>query len=270
MFTNLIESASHVREFKRRSSFFLITVGAYAVILFAAGVASVYAYDAQLEAQTNSLEVLSWVPPVTRVVPDPPRNQPPVIRRSTPTTAPVDPNITRPERTDFVSRTDDPTRIPPNVGVTGSTTPVITEGAVLSHRNADPPFVPSSDRGCLTCNGTSTAPRVDTETKPPDPPPVKPPATERVTSRVLSSKAVNLPQPAYPAMAKQIRVQGAVAIQILVDEQGKVISAQVVSGNALLTSAARDAAMRARFTPTVLNGQPVKIQGVITYNFVLQ
>jgi protein TonB len=87
---------------------------------------------------------------------------------------------------------------------------------------------------------------------------------------VLSSKVVNLPQPAYPAMAKQIRVQGPVAIQILVDEQGKVISAQVVSGNALLTSAARDAAMRARFTPTILNGQPVKIQGVITYNFVLQ
>ena len=57
MFTNLIESASHVREFKRRSSFFLITVATYAVILFAAGIASVYAYDAQLEAQTSGLIV---------------------------------------------------------------------------------------------------------------------------------------------------------------------------------------------------------------------
>src|SRR5215468_91847 len=73
MFTNLIESASHVREFRRRSSFFLITVGAYAVILFAAGVASVYAYDAQLEAQTSSLELLNWVPPVAPVHPDRPQ-----------------------------------------------------------------------------------------------------------------------------------------------------------------------------------------------------
>src|SRR5262245_6094653 len=66
MFTNLIESASHAKEYKRRSSFFLITVAAYAVVLFAAGIVSVYAYDAQLEAQTSSLELLNWVPPVDR------------------------------------------------------------------------------------------------------------------------------------------------------------------------------------------------------------
>jgi len=71
-------------------------------------------------------------------------------------------------------------------------------------------------------------------------------------------------------MAKQIRVQGTVNIQILVDEQGKVVSAQAISGNPMLTTAARDAALRARFTPTMLNNQPVKVQGVITYNFVLQ
>jgi len=87
---------------------------------------------------------------------------------------------------------------------------------------------------------------------------------------VLTSKAVSLPQPLYPAIGKQIRIQGPVMIQILVDEQGKVVSAQVVSGHPILTASAREAAMRARFTPTVLNGQPVKVQGVITYNFVLQ
>jgi TonB family protein len=71
-------------------------------------------------------------------------------------------------------------------------------------------------------------------------------------------------------MAKQIHLQGPVNIQILVDEQGKVVSAQIVSGHPILSLAAKDAAMRARFTPTILNGQNVKIQGVITYNFVLQ
>jgi TonB family protein len=71
-------------------------------------------------------------------------------------------------------------------------------------------------------------------------------------------------------MAKRIGVQGPVNVQILIDESGRVISAQAVKGNALLTTAAVEAARRATFTPTRLSGQPVKVQGVITYNFVLQ
>jgi protein TonB len=91
-----------------------------------------------------------------------------------------------------------------------------------------------------------------------------------VTSQVLVSHAISLPQPPYPPLAKQIHLQGRVAVQILVDENGKVIAAQAVSGHPTLTSAAVEAAHRARFTPTILNGQAVKVQGVITYNFVLQ
>ena len=119
MFTNLIESASHVREFKRRSSFFLITVATYAVILFAAGIASVYAYDAQLDAQTNSLELLSWVPPVAaapKLIHD---THQPVIRKSTPTTAPVDRNITVAERTEAIAPTSDPRLVPRDVAIKG-------------------------------------------------------------------------------------------------------------------------------------------------------
>ena len=106
--------------------------------------------------------------------------------------------------------------------------------------------------------------------KPPEPPVVKPPTTLRVASQILSGKAVSLPQPPYPAIAKSAHVQGPVSIQILVSEEGKVLSAQVVSGNAMLSTAAKEAAMRARFSPTILNGAPVKVQGVITYNFTLQ
>jgi protein TonB len=81
---------------------------------------------------------------------------------------------------------------------------------------------------------------------------------------------VSLPQPPYPQIAKQAGVHGPVNVQILIDEDGKVISAHAVSGSAMLTRAAEDAARRARFTPTILNNQPVKVQGVITYNFILQ
>src|SRR5262245_29556052 len=268
MFTNLIESASHVKEYQRRSSFFLITVAAYSVILFAAGIVSVYAYDAQLEAQTNSLEILNWVPPVTAAQPKPVRDVRPVVHKPQ-SNAPVDPHITRPERTDFVASTSTPDKIPDRIGSTPNDALPYIPGAVKTGRNANPPDVPIDPNACVTCNGTPNVVHVDPVEKPPDPAAVKP-QTQKVPSVVLISKVVSLPQPPYPNLARQIRRQGPVNVQILVDEQGKVISAQVVSGDPLLTTAAREAAMRARFTPTVLNGQPVKIQGVITYNFVLQ
>src|SRR5262245_59755596 len=179
MFTNLIESASHVKEYKRRSSFFLITVAAYSVILFAAGIVSVYAYDAQLEAQTNSLEILNWVPPVTAAPPKPINEARPVVRRSTPTNATVDPHITIAERRALVSTTDEPTVVPTDVGIKSSDIPPATGAVRIGNRDADPPFTPPNESGsCLSCNGTPTVVRVEPDSKPPEPA-VKPPTTER-------------------------------------------------------------------------------------------
>ena len=268
MFTNLIESQSHRREFKRRSSFFLITVASYAVILFGAGIASIYAYDAQLEMQTNSLEVLSWVPAVTPVQPKPIADHPQPVRRNSPSNAPVDPNISVAERRNAFAPTNDPSKVPDQPGTTAATDPPVTGPFRLTGRDADPQPPATNSNTCSTCSNTATV--VTVPDKAPEPVPVKPPTTERVTSVILRSKAVNLPQPPYPMIAKQAHVQGPVSIQVLVSEEGKVLSAQVVSGNPMLSSAAKDAALRARFTPTMLNGQPVKIQGLITYNFVLQ
>jgi periplasmic protein TonB len=268
MFTNLIESELHVKEFKRRSSFFLITVAAYSVILFAAGIVSVYAYDAQLEAQTSSLELLQWVPPVNAAVPKPVRDVRPTIRKQPQTNAPVDPHIRQPVRTDMVASTSDPNKVPDGITVKPVNVVPWEPGSIKGTRNANPPVIPMDSNACVSCN--SAPPLVKVDEKPPEPVPVKPPTTHRISTGVLISKVVSLPQPSYPAMAKQIRLQGVVSIQILVDEQGKVISAQAVSGHPILTGVSKEAALRARFTPTILNGQPVKVQGVITYNFVLQ
>jgi protein TonB len=269
MFTNLIESQSHRKEFKRRSSFILVTVAAYAVILFGAGIASIYAYDARLEAQTSSLELLNWVPPVTTAAPKPITENPQTVRRPAASNAPVDRNVQIQERTIAFARPDDPTHVPESVGTKAPDVPPVTGPFRLGDRNVNPPPASTSDSGnCVGC--PSTPATVVVPDKAPEPPVVKPPTTERVTLKVLSSKALSLPQPAYPIIAKQAHVQGPVNVQILVDEQGKVISTQIVSGNPMLTPAAKEAAMRARFTPTILNGQPVKIQGVIIYNFVLQ
>ncbi|MDQ1592463.1 MAG: periplasmic protein TonB, partial [Pyrinomonadaceae bacterium] len=86
---------------------------------------------------------------------------------------------------------------------------------------------------------------------------------------VLNGKASSKPQPAYPPVAQAARAQGTVVVQITVDEEGYVISARAISGHPLLQQAAVKAARQARFAPTRLSGKPVKVTGVVTYNFVL-
>ena len=110
----------------------------------------------------------------------------------------------------------------------------------------------------------------DNEAIPPSPPLPPGKAGKIISSGVLNGKAVSLPPPAYPPVAKAARASGTVVVQVTVDEAGKVVSAKAVSGHPLLQAAATQAAYQARFTPTLLSGKPVKVTGVITYNFVAQ
>lgn len=110
--------------------------------------------------------------------------------------------------------------------------------------------------------------------EPPAPPPSTPTPGTRprapISGGVLNGKAISLPRPAYPAVARAARASGTVTVQVTIDESGRVISARAVSGHPLLQQAAVQAANGARFAPTHLSGQPVKVTGVITYNFVAQ
>ena len=85
----------------------------------------------------------------------------------------------------------------------------------------------------------------------------------------ITGLAISLPKPNYPPLAKQIRLQGQVSVQVLVDETGRVVSAKAVNGHPLFLVEAQRAALQARFSPTKLGDQPVRVSGVITYNFVL-
>ena len=86
---------------------------------------------------------------------------------------------------------------------------------------------------------------------------------------VLNGQAVSLPRPTYPAEARDAGATGTVAVRVTIDEEGNVVSAQAISGHRLLHEAAEDAARQAKFGPTKSYGEPVKVSGVITYNFVL-
>ncbi|HEV7891324.1 MAG TPA: cytochrome c oxidase assembly factor Coa1 family protein [Pyrinomonadaceae bacterium] len=90
-----------------------------------------------------------------------------------------------------------------------------------------------------------------------------------ISGGVLNGKAVSKPEPPYPSLAKAARASGTVTVQVTVDESGKVVAAKAVSGHPLLQSAAVAAARQATFKPTLLSGQPVRVTGVLTYNFVL-
>lgn len=99
------------------------------------------------------------------------------------------------------------------------------------------------------------------------PPPLPRPILKPVSGGVLNGIAVSLPSPLYPETAKRLRVSGAVSVEVVIDETGKVISAQASSGPAALRAVAVQAALKARFSPTKLSGQPVKVAGTISYKF---
>jgi TonB family protein len=125
----------------------------------------------------------------------------------------------------------------------------------------------------LPANAASTEASIKIDGEAPPPAIVKPapkPLLKPVTGGVLNGKALTLPKPLYPQAAKTARAAGVVSVEVVIDEKGKVISAKAVDGHALLRGAAVAAAQAARFSPTLLSGQPVKVAGQINYSFALQ
>jgi TonB family protein len=89
-----------------------------------------------------------------------------------------------------------------------------------------------------------------------------------ISKGVLNGSAVSLPKPDYPQAARVVGAAGVVNVNVIIDESGDVISATAVSGHPLLREACIQAAKKAKFKPTSISGQPVKVTGIIVYNFV--
>lgn len=88
-----------------------------------------------------------------------------------------------------------------------------------------------------------------------------------VETSELQKNLIKLQKPIYPQTAKAVRVFGDVKIKIAIDESGKVISANVISGHPLLREASRNAALESTFSMNIKDGKPVKSVGVIIYTF---
>ena len=85
---------------------------------------------------------------------------------------------------------------------------------------------------------------------------------------VVTGKAISLPKPVYPPQGRASRARGAVPVEVVIDETGKVFSAQAIAGHHLLRPPAVEAACMARFSETRIDGKAVRVSGVITYNFM--
>jgi protein TonB len=260
MFENLIESGSHKQDLSRKTTFLLSTVAIYLVLGLVLFVAGIYLYDAHLD--TADLELTALVAPVP--VPQQ-RAEPEKTEQAKPQK--VEQNVdVRKELIADVSRTE---LVPKEVSTKATNIPPVRQGVTTvvggSNVNAAAPVPSGSGSGTTIVAPT----KVDIAGDAPPPPPPKPtPPRAPISGGVLNGKAVSLPKPVYPAIARQAHASGTVTVQVTIDENGNVISAHAVSGHPLLQAVAVAAARSARFSPTKLSGQPVKVTGVITYNFV--
>lgn len=267
MLDQLVESKNNSVENKRKSEFLLAVAVVAVVTLLSSWTYSLFAKDFGMGGDDLSLTTLVAPVPVPDEEPppkpekQPEQKQPDVdVRKEliqnmmqTPIKPPDTLSVTRNQVKEM--RLDRLTKL----GDTNSDTGARVDPGVAR-------AVDTGGTGGLS-TGTGTATTGSEEDAPP-PKATPKPAPKTVSGGVLNGKATSLPKPPYPAAAKAVRAGGAVSVQVLISESGSVISANAVSGHPLLRAAAEGAARGARFSPTMLSGQAVKVSGVITYNFV--
>jgi TonB family protein len=100
-----------------------------------------------------------------------------------------------------------------------------------------------------------------------EPPPMAS-VQKRISGEVLNGRALSLPKPVYPPGAQAAAISGTVIVEVTIDENGRVAAARVVRGHPMLRVSALRAARLAHFEPTMLSGQPVKVTGILAYNFI--
>ena len=263
MFDNLVESGSHKQDLSRKGSFLLGTVAIYALIGISLLVAGILYAPAYLDAQDLELTTLVAPVPVPQQANEPEKQQ-----EAKPTNKDQNVDV----RKELIADVSETRVAPKEISAKASDIPPVRRGVTTVLGNESSNAAVPINAGPGTGTGVGTGPtKVNIEGEPPPPPPPQPtPPRAPISGGVLNGKAISLPKPNYPPIARQAHASGTVVVQVTIDENGSVISAHAVSGHPLLQAVAVSAARGARFSPTKLSGQPVKVTGVITYNFVAQ
>ena len=268
MLDQLVESKSHAAEDSKRGGLLLTTFVVLSLFLVSAWLYSLFAKDFGMGGDDLSLETLV-APPVIEEAPEPePEKQPEQKQK--------DPNVDI-RKEIIAAMTETPPKPPDTISTVKNTVKerdpnryTVKGDRDYTAANAPPPDYsgPVNTTGTGSNSGNFGGSGDGDSAAPPPPAPPKKPVPKQISGGVLNGKATSLPKPPYPPAARAVRASGAVSVQVLIDESGNVVSASAVSGHPLLRAAAVQAARGARFSPTMLSGQPVKVSGVITYNFV--
>lgn len=282
MLDQLVESRESYGDGARRGGFLLTTM-MLVVTVFASGMLwSLFAKD--LGIGDESLELSSLVAPVPVSPEAPPAPEPPAKEKTV--QSPKE-QSELPIRNDNIIRIDE-SPIDPKVVSTAPNkskerplgTFVVKEGIEIggNYSSSQGNKGRDSNGGPGTGIGVGFNPNIAEETEKEVPPVIKkvtpePTPVPKKTIQslgVINGKATNLPKPPYPPTARAVRAEGEVSVQVMIDETGRVVSAKAVSGHPLLRSVSETAAQSAKFAPTLLSNQPVKVTGVIIYKFSAQ
>ncbi len=274
MFDKLIVTAPEGADFKNRRRYFIGSSLAVGVLFLTAVVISIFASDYRLG--TSNFELVELIAPLNVESPEPEVVRSPIRSSAEPSLSANRTTI----RKVLMSRVDQPTRVPDSTSVVRNTSLAVPySGATVGKRDSGPGSENGSGRYLGPVGGSETGLTTATPTTvaaakpiPPPPPVIKKviaPAGPAVIKSlgVINGKATDLPKPVYSAAAQAVKAQGKVDVQVTIDESGRVISAKAISGSQILRASAEAAARKARFTPTYLSKVPVKVTGVIIYNF---
>ncbi len=104
------------------------------------------------------------------------------------------------------------------------------------------------------------------------PPPPRPPrpSVVRVGGTVQEAKLLRKVLPVYPEITMRARISGEVKLEVLIDEEGNVMEVKVLSGHVLLAEEAVRAVKQWKYSPTLLNGEPVSVVSTVTVIFQLK
>lgn len=273
MLDRMIESKNDPAEKFRRANFLLTTLLLVTMMFSGAMLYSLYAKP--LGMTGGDLELSSIVAPVAETEPPPAESPKRELKTSTNTKTPTETIRIVNQKT-----IDESPDIPKDVSTVNNQFKSRPPGAIkigsfdgaIASSNSEVSRAGSPDGVGIGLNPKQNVINDEEKDPPkmPKPVPAQPPTPKIKSLGVINGIAQNLPLPVYPAAARAVRVWGAVNVQVTIDEQGRVISAKAVSGHPLLRQAAEQAAQRAVFSPTKLSNIPVKVTGVIVYNFVAQ
>jgi protein TonB len=261
MFDNLVESSSHKDDITRKGSFIGITLLIYGVLLVGFFVAGILWYDNHLSEQEYELTTLVAPVPVPQQQKEPEKQQEVKPQK-------VDQNVD--VRKELVADVAE-SRLPPKeISAKASDVPPVRRGVTTVIGSSDSNAAAPMPAGPGSGNVVTAPAKIDIGGEEPPPAATPTPPRAPISGGVLNGKAISLPKPAYPPIARAAHAAGTVTVQVLIDENGTVVSAKAISGHPLLQAVAVAAARQARFSPTKLSGQPVKVSGMIQYNFVAQ